>query len=69
VREQRVIVGVRELQSLDDGPHRGGFGCAKPGILQIEIVNNPGKPLDRGLLDAKDGAQRLEGAAFALMTL
>jgi hypothetical protein len=69
VLEQRLIVGVRKLESVDDRSDGSGFGCAKASVLQIQIVNDARQSRDRGLGDAEDTTQRLKRAAFAVVTL
>lgn len=44
LREEHVVVGMCELEALDDRANRRGFGCAKATVLQIEIVNNNSRP-------------------------
>ena len=64
LREQRLIVGVRELQSLNHDADSGDLGGAKASILQIEVVNNAGHSRNGGFLDAEHRAQRFNGAVL-----
>lgn len=68
VHEKRLVVRVRELETLDDGANSGGFRCAKPAVLQIEIVNDGRKAQDCRLVNLEDGAQCLVRATLPLMT-
>ena len=68
LREELLIVCVRELETRDDGTNRGGFRCAETIVFQIQIVNDGCKARDRRIVNVEDRAQRLERAALALMT-
>ena len=67
LREQRVIIAMRTLQSVDHVSDRDGLWSAEPVVLQIEVVDDRGDPSTAGSWIVKTAAQRFERAAFPLV--
>ena len=65
--EQRVIVGMRELQAVDHMTNSRRLGSAEPIVLQIEIMNDRGNPGNGRLVNLEDTTQRFERAAVSLV--
>ena len=59
---------MRTLQSVNHVSHRDGLWSAEPVVLQIEVMDDRGKPCDSRFPDHEDTAQRFERAAFPLVT-
>src|SRR5690242_10732364 len=68
VLEQRLVVLIRELQAFNHGADRAAFRRPKAAVLEIQVMHDRSDPRERRSSDAKDRAQRLEGASLTLVT-
>jgi hypothetical protein len=66
-RREQVGVVARSGQTAYERIEAARLGSVVPAVFEVDLMDDPTQPIERGIVQVVDGEKRLERAATAVM--